>query len=265
MSYSAVETIIPFAIHGTGNAMVVFLSDGPFLDDLYLGKIAISFRSCFISLSYGILSIHFLYRYLALFQLDFFKFYHKIKPMLRDTFAVRKFFYNVMMEYYNCDSFITPLFAVTYKGFDTTFIIRSWICIFIATFISLSFLIMYVVIGIRIMKNLKINMKISKNNKKVHRQLLKVLIVQTSIPICISFLPCVCAWYLPICWKTKQLFCGDRLICIPLFGSIGYYQYDSILFYTTYPDVPDQTKSNIKYYNINVVKKLKQFDCVFVE
>ncbi|CAB3398065.1 unnamed protein product [Caenorhabditis bovis] len=257
MSYSAVETIIPFAIHGTGNAMVVFLSDGPFLDDLYLGKIAISFRSCFISLSYGILSIHFLYRYLALFQLDFFKFYHKIKPMLRDTFAVRKFFYNVMMEYYNCDSFITPLFAVTYKGFDTTFIIRSWICIFIATFISLSSLIMYVVIGIRIMKNLKINMKISKNNKKVHRQLLKVLIVQTSIPICISFLPCVCAWYLPIfgidVGRLNNYFAVIALSAFPCLDPL------------VIINVPDQTKSNIKYYNINVVKKLKQFDCVFVE
>lgn len=75
---------------------------------------------------------------------------------------------------------------------------RSWIGILILTGISIYAVSFYITLGWKIMKKLADNPGVSKTTQKLHRQLFKALAVQTFIPICISFSPCMAAWYGPV-------------------------------------------------------------------
>uniref|UniRef100_A0A1I7TYH5 G_PROTEIN_RECEP_F1_2 domain-containing protein n=1 Tax=Caenorhabditis tropicalis TaxID=1561998 RepID=A0A1I7TYH5_9PELO len=66
--YSISEVLTPFAVHGHKKGFAVFISDGIFFGDPELGEKAMSTRCGFISASYALLIIHFVYRYLAIFR-----------------------------------------------------------------------------------------------------------------------------------------------------------------------------------------------------
>uniref|UniRef100_A0A1I7TYH9 SURF1-like protein n=1 Tax=Caenorhabditis tropicalis TaxID=1561998 RepID=A0A1I7TYH9_9PELO len=55
-------------VTGNKHGFVVFLTEGPFFDHPEIGQHVMSNRCGFISLSYALLIIHFVYRYMALFQ-----------------------------------------------------------------------------------------------------------------------------------------------------------------------------------------------------
>ncbi|EGT46869.1 CBN-SRJ-9 protein [Caenorhabditis brenneri] len=65
--YSISEILTPIGVTGNKHGFVVFLTEGPFFDHPEIGQHVMSNRCGFISLSYALLIIHFVYRYMALF------------------------------------------------------------------------------------------------------------------------------------------------------------------------------------------------------
>lgn len=68
ISYTIAGVLTPVGVYGNSQGFVVFVTDGPFSNDPEIGQHFISIGCGFISLSYALLIIHFVYRYLALFE-----------------------------------------------------------------------------------------------------------------------------------------------------------------------------------------------------
>uniref|UniRef100_A0A8R1HNI2 Uncharacterized protein n=1 Tax=Caenorhabditis japonica TaxID=281687 RepID=A0A8R1HNI2_CAEJA len=66
--YSISEIVTPIGVQGNSHGFIVFITEGPFFENPEIGQHAMSNRCGFISLSYALLIIHFVYRYVALFQ-----------------------------------------------------------------------------------------------------------------------------------------------------------------------------------------------------
>ncbi|ULT86882.1 hypothetical protein L3Y34_006546 [Caenorhabditis briggsae] len=185
----------------------------------HLGQLAVSIRCGCISLSYGILIIHFIYRYFVLFNT------HIIEAMLRPSglFGLFIFFichgiawstvcemflygdqevsdyiYEGFRRDYNVDSHDLSMLMALFFDASPEIKRRSWMGILILTGISTYAVSLYIVLGWKIMRKLADNPGVSKTTQKLHRQLFKALAVQTFIPICISFSPCMMAWYGPV-------------------------------------------------------------------
>ncbi|CCD70569.1 Serpentine Receptor, class J [Caenorhabditis elegans] len=219
MAYSTVELIVPVAIHGTGAAFVIYLADGPFFGTGKLGQLAVSIRCGCISLSYGILVIHFIYRYLVLFNtriidrllrpsglfgLFVFFVFHGIawssvcEMCLYGDQEVFDYIYDAFQKDYHVDSHDLSMLMALFFDASPEIKRRSWIGILLLTGISIYAISLYVILGWKIMKKLADNPGVSATTQKLHRQLFKALAVQTFIPICISFSPCMMAWYGPV-------------------------------------------------------------------
>ncbi|CAI2355246.1 unnamed protein product [Caenorhabditis sp. 36 PRJEB53466] len=199
--------IIPFAVGGV------------FKYRLRLGQLAISIRCGCISLSYGILVVHFVYRYIALFHPHFV--YKVLQP--RGIAGILLFFFahgvvwtavcelflygdREMSEYvrkafddeYGVDSDEIAILGATYLEGSDELRKRSWAGILILTGISTYAVSVYVALGFKIVRKLQNNPALSNITRNMHKQLFKALAVQTFIPICISFSPCMVAWYGPL-------------------------------------------------------------------
>ncbi|CTQ86947.1 Serpentine Receptor, class J [Caenorhabditis elegans] len=221
MSYSTVELLAPVGIHGTGAAFVVCLTDGPFygIKNLHLAQLAVSIRCGCISLSYGILIIHFIYRYITLF------FPKLVASIFQSTGCICIFLFfithgivwagvcelflygdNEMRDYirdafqkdYGVDSYDIAFLGAIYMEASDQVVERSWAGILILTGISTYAVSLYIALGYKIMKKLRDNPAMSVTTKNMHKQLFRALSVQTIIPICISFSPCLVAWYGPV-------------------------------------------------------------------
>ncbi|CAL2044325.1 unnamed protein product [Caenorhabditis brenneri] len=221
MTYSAVELLAPVGIHGTGSAFVVCLTDGPFYgkDNLRLGQIAVSIRCGCISLSYGILVIHFIYRYIALFHpklvsrifqpggmaciIVFFLIHGIVWSSICEIFLygddeMRDYIQDAFQKDYGVDSYEIAFLGALYMEGSEEVKERSWAGILILTGVSTYAVSLYIVLGYKIMRHLRNNPALSVNTQNMHRQLFRALSVQTFIPICISFSPCMVAWYGPV-------------------------------------------------------------------
>ncbi|EGT34291.1 hypothetical protein CAEBREN_30203 [Caenorhabditis brenneri] len=76
---------------------------------------------------------------------------------------------------------------------------NSWIAISIATMISVYSVTVCLIFGTLIIVKLqKEDLSMSEKTKRLQKQLMKALIVQSSIPIIVCFCPCFAAWYLPV-------------------------------------------------------------------
>ncbi|UMM32612.1 hypothetical protein L5515_006341 [Caenorhabditis briggsae] len=221
MFYSTVELLVPVGMHGTGSAFVIYLAHGPFFgkDKLRLAQLAISIRCGCISLSYGILVIHFIYRYIALFHphlvskvfspggffciLTFF-FIHGIawagvcELTLYADQEMRDYIREAFNKTYEVDSDDIAFLAALYLDGSKEVNRRGWMGILILSGISVYAVTMYIVLGTKIVKKLRTLGAHSKITRNMHKQLFRVLSIQTFIPVCISFSPCMMAWYGPI-------------------------------------------------------------------
>ncbi|CAI5451663.1 unnamed protein product [Caenorhabditis angaria] len=218
MIYSLVELLVPVAIHGTGYAFIIYLTDGPFIGNLRFGQLAVSVRCGFIALSYGILAVHFIYRYIALFNPKYlpeilrpigmcciFTFFiaHGIAwSTICETFLyldneIAEYIHEPFMRIYECNSHNLSMLIALYNDGSDSIRLRSWAGILILTGISIYAISLYIILGTKIALKLRDNPALSKITKTMHKQLFKALAVQTIIPICISFAPCLAAWYAP--------------------------------------------------------------------
>ncbi|KAF1752723.1 hypothetical protein GCK72_019278 [Caenorhabditis remanei] len=186
--YSTNEFLTPLAVTGNSHGFVVFLTEGPFFDHPEIGAHAISNRCGFISLSYALLIIHFVYRYIALFHPELHnKFFHPVGVLIYALFLfihgaswsiicqqclsgndeIRELIRDEFMEEYHADTRNVPMLAALY----------------------------WIMIKIRAMQA---SSTMSKNSIRLQKKLFLTLIIQTCIPIFASFLPTVLSWYAPI-------------------------------------------------------------------
>uniref|UniRef100_A0A8R1EBI5 Uncharacterized protein n=1 Tax=Caenorhabditis japonica TaxID=281687 RepID=A0A8R1EBI5_CAEJA len=66
MSCSMCDVFVPMCVHDHQYMFMVYISDGYFASKSMAGQWAIAIRCGFISCTYGILNVHFVFRYLAL-------------------------------------------------------------------------------------------------------------------------------------------------------------------------------------------------------
>ncbi|EFO99719.1 hypothetical protein CRE_18895 [Caenorhabditis remanei] len=224
MLYSTVELLVPVGMHGTGSAFVIYLAHGPFFgkDRIRLAQFAISVRCGCISLSYGILIIHFIYRYIALFYPKFveqvfrpfgifciFTFFliHGIvwagicELFLYADDEMRDYIRETFRKDYEVDSNDIAFLAALYMDGSAEVNKRGWTGILLLSGISVYAVSLYVILGRRvneIVGKLRTQNALSQITQNMHKQLFTVLAVQTVIPVCISFSPCMMAWYGPM-------------------------------------------------------------------
>ncbi|CCD83342.1 Serpentine Receptor, class J [Caenorhabditis elegans] len=220
MVYSTVELFVPVGMHGTGSAFVIYLAHGPFFgkEHMRLAQLAISIRCGCISLSYGILVIHFIYRYIALFFPQFVKkvfqplgmcciliffLIHGIvwggicELFLYADDEMRDYIRDVFRETYEVDSYDIAFLAALYLDGSKEVKTRGWVGIGLLSCISVYAVSLYIILGRKIVAKLN-TQNISQITRNMHKQLFMVLAVQTIIPVCISFSPCMMAWYGPM-------------------------------------------------------------------
>ncbi|CAO4379224.1 unnamed protein product [Caenorhabditis nigoni] len=216
--YSTVDMVVAMGSHSEGNTFCLFVSHGPFAEDVNLGFAALCVRCMFFSLSYGVLEVHFIYRYIAL-----------CKPKWISIFSDPKWIFGLflgvlcqgivwfcsvffcmwsddeMRSYlevpfrrdYNADVYKVPVLGSTYWGASTKLIVRTSSGIVIISIISCWTIYFCIWTGYTIHKTLN-TVDMSKNTKKMHRNLLKALAIQTFIPFAVSYVPCVFAWTVPL-------------------------------------------------------------------
>ncbi|CAO4377943.1 unnamed protein product [Caenorhabditis nigoni] len=176
-------------------------------------------RCSLVAASYAILLIHFIYRYLAihnssltrnkfhwyiLFSILVFALYFGVWYAIcyfpgQANMEIREYIREEFRETYGNDSMkFNMLGALFNEGSDETRF-RSWLAVVLWTSVSTVSIIMFVVLAITIVTQLKkMTRSASKKTSKFQVDLLRALVVQTVIPIVISFSPCLLCWYSPM-------------------------------------------------------------------
>ncbi|UMM33950.1 hypothetical protein L5515_007241 [Caenorhabditis briggsae] len=111
-------------------------------------------------------------------------------PEMRDYIRVPfKELYNESISDIN---FVAGLFSEA----SPTIVARSWAGIQLLTIIASYSMILYFVLGYKIVTGLNIkSITMSKQTTQMQKQLFKALTIQTIIPICVSFMPCSLSFY----------------------------------------------------------------------
>ncbi|CAD6193783.1 unnamed protein product [Caenorhabditis auriculariae] len=164
----------------------------------FAGSIGLIVRCSFISLSYGILEIHFIYRYIAL-----------CRPKLIHWFTHPLYITGWLIFWLSFGGIWAFAVSLAYPDEDDRKFLRE------------TFRVTYNVdvddLGlIAINKFLKVS-TISFTAKRVHRQLFLALVAQTTIPFVVSFLPCMFLWYTPLFGVNLGSFNND--FTIPMFSA----------------------------------------------
>ncbi|CAI5451908.1 unnamed protein product [Caenorhabditis angaria] len=107
---------------------------------------------------------------------------------------VRPFF----ITRYNADISQISFLNIVWWSEDTETVIRCWLACLVVTLISAFSITTYCILGYKIVRKLQNAKTISSQTKRLHRQLFKTLVIQTLIPLVISFLPCMVVWFLPL-------------------------------------------------------------------
>ncbi|PIC23523.1 hypothetical protein B9Z55_017200 [Caenorhabditis nigoni] len=185
VAYSVAELLTPIAVINTGYGFVTFITDGPFFDNYMNGQHGVSSRCCFISLSYAILIIHFVYRYLLLFSPDY---VNRVFEPLGIFVTLAYFTFHGVSWTWICEFCLAPndeIRDMIRPAFEEVYHVNSDIVPCLTG-------------QYMILTKISKNCAMSKTTLAMHRQLFKALVVQTCIPIFASFLPTVIAWYAPI-------------------------------------------------------------------
>ncbi|EGT31178.1 hypothetical protein CAEBREN_22311 [Caenorhabditis brenneri] len=175
---SVADLLIPVSVFCYRYAFVTFIADGPFSTISQFGEYPLSYRCSFIAGTYGILNVHFVFRYLT----------------LKNNHFLNRYF----MPYGLVFSVIYVIFHMIIWGLETSpgIIERSWAGILLLTVIASYSMTLYFVLGYKIITGLNIeSITMSKQTAQMQKQLFKALAIQTIIPICVSFMPCSLSFY----------------------------------------------------------------------
>ncbi|KAF1756390.1 hypothetical protein GCK72_012843 [Caenorhabditis remanei] len=113
---------------------------------------------------------------------------------------VKDYIQNEFFKIYGIESpDVVNIFSLLYDEGSSEVILRSWVALISLSIISVSTILSYFILGYLTIKKLNEHaIQVSQKTAKLQKDLLKALSVQTIIPICISFFPCVICWYSPI-------------------------------------------------------------------
>ncbi|EFO94707.1 hypothetical protein CRE_12293 [Caenorhabditis remanei] len=112
---------------------------------------------------------------------------------------VKDYIQNEFFEIYGIEPPGVNIFSLLYNEGSSEVILRSWVALISLSIISVSTILSYFILGYLTIKKLNEHaIQVSQKTAKLQKDLLKALSVQTIIPICISFFPCVICWYSPI-------------------------------------------------------------------
>nr|pir hypothetical protein T03D3.8 - Caenorhabditis elegans [Caenorhabditis elegans] len=177
MIYSMMNVLVPLEIHNYRYSSVVFVRYGWFqTSSSEFNYHMLTARCSFIGSSYAVLLSHFIYRYLVIL----------------DSSLTRHHFPH--------DWIVFIVFGLLFfvVGSDKT-TLRAWELITSLSTISIVSITSFFVMARLIMQKLKtMSVRTSQKTSRLQFELLRALIVQTVIPIFISFSPCLLCWYSPI-------------------------------------------------------------------
>ncbi|PIC24322.1 hypothetical protein B9Z55_017704 [Caenorhabditis nigoni] len=195
------------------------------------GEQVLYFRCGIVSGTYGILNVHFVYRYLTLKRNAFvnkhFMPYGLIlavmyvvvhiaiwaavrgnkekRALLRIQVTglclhsspemrdyIREPFQELHNESFDDITFVAGLFSETTAEIAK----RSWTGILLLTVIASYSIVLYFTLGYKIVTGINVqSTTMSKQTSQMQKQLFKALTIQTIIPICVSFMPCSLSFY----------------------------------------------------------------------
>ncbi|CAP22631.2 Protein CBG01348 [Caenorhabditis briggsae] len=214
-SFSDLAT--PVCVFNYRYVFVTFVADGPFSWKSKYGEQLLYYRCGIVSGTYGILNVHFVFRYLTLKRNAFVNKHfmpyglilaimyvaahiaiwaavtglclHSAQEM-RDY--IREPFKALHNESFDDITFVAGLFSETTAEIAE----RSWTGIVLLTVIASYSIVLYIVLGYKIVTGINTKSStMSKQTAQMQKQLFKALTIQTIIPICVSFMPCSLSFY----------------------------------------------------------------------
>ncbi|CCD71816.1 Serpentine Receptor, class J [Caenorhabditis elegans] len=217
--YSVVNVSVPLDIHNYRYSFFIFVRHGWFMERSDLNFHILVARCSIVASSYAVLLSHFIYRYLVisdssltrrhfhwymtgsfLLSVVYFSLWHVTCYFPgRANFELLQYIREDFQETFGLDStefnMVGALFSV--GSYETTH--RAWIATISWSAVSIASITSFFVMARLIMRKLKkMTVRTSQKTSRFQFELLRALIVQTVIPICISFSPCLLCWYGPI-------------------------------------------------------------------
>ncbi|UMM33302.1 hypothetical protein L5515_006837 [Caenorhabditis briggsae] len=194
--YSTTVFLVPVHVYNYRYSFSIFTSGGFFQKSSDLNLIVLCARCSLVSGSYAILLSHFFYRYLVIKISCFINknvglcvTYEGRNEYIRENFRMT---FGVDPEDFN-------IVTAIYNEAPRKPVILSFCGIFFLTFLSMITCTMFATLGYLTMRKINNMAKImSQKTARIQRELLKALTVQTVIPLCVSFSPCLLGWYSPM-------------------------------------------------------------------
>ncbi|CAD6192339.1 unnamed protein product [Caenorhabditis auriculariae] len=193
-------------------------------------------RCAFIGLSYGVLQLHFIYRYVVLCKPTLEHFFaeplyifcsfmlvlsHGISWelgvwFLYDLPQTRELLREDFREIYQTDVSEVVMSTMDLGSILGSTVLKSWGCLATTAFPSVVAVVTYIVLGYKITTHLE-KSTISTAARKLQRQLFIALVVQTTVPVVITLFPCFFTWFTPFMGINIGRF--NNYYTVPLFSS----------------------------------------------
>ncbi|CAP22455.1 Protein CBG01155 [Caenorhabditis briggsae] len=215
--YSTTMFLVPVHVYNYRYSFSIFTSGGFFQKSSDLNLIVLCARCSLVSGSYAILLSHFFYRYLVIkiscFINKKFHLYLLATLFVFLIYIAVWFSVGLCVTYEGRNEYIRENFRMTFGVDPEDFnivtaiyneaprrpVILSFCGIFFLTFLSMITCTMFATLGYLTMRKINNMAKImSQKTARIQRELLKALTVQTVIPLCVSFSPCLLGWYSPM-------------------------------------------------------------------
>ncbi|CCD71818.1 Serpentine Receptor, class J [Caenorhabditis elegans] len=219
MIYSVMNFLIQIDIHSYRYCFFLFLKNNWFPQSPQLNFHLLLARCSMLAASYGVLLIHFIYRYLimsnstltnekfhwyltgsaVIIMLYFWFWYFLCWFSGEANLETRQYIRDYFQSTFGSDSMDSSMLTALYNEASLETKIRSWNLISSASALSILSIITFFILARLIMQKLE-NLSVTSSVKtsKFQFELLRALIVQTVVPIFISFSPCFLCWYSPI-------------------------------------------------------------------
>ncbi|EFP05976.1 hypothetical protein CRE_04993 [Caenorhabditis remanei] len=223
--YSTLEIAVPIGISGYRYCFYLLLTDGPFEKASSFNHFVLTVRCSMLASSYSILISHFVFRYLVILRSKYsstrFRFFMTgsfglcaayvlffawvCESWLYAPKTVKSYIRRAFREEYGADpadfNMLSAIYNVSKGEASGEDEFRSWTGVLMLVFMSSASISTYVFFGYKIMRKLndsRSHTMMSQETAVLQRKLLIALTVQTIIPICISFMPSLVAWFSPV-------------------------------------------------------------------
>ncbi|CAD6193779.1 unnamed protein product [Caenorhabditis auriculariae] len=200
-----------------------------------VAEIAFLVRCSFIGLSYGILELHFIYRYIILCRPSMTKLFSKFYILLMFFFiSINGFFFGAaawvifdieetkefirddFYQNYHADVSQVVMVTLHYRAREASTLMRTYLSLLLTNISSVAAVATYFILGTKIVQYLR-RSSISAAARALHRQLFTALVVQSSIPFVVSLLPCLVTWFTPLFGVSIGRF--NNYYTIPMFSA----------------------------------------------